>query len=532
MVAVCSLASMTETRLEPRVTAELLERLARLAGSDPGGPQRAVVSPFSEEEIGRMADGNGEDVLGAVGRARAAQARWSTVSPGARATVLYRYHDTLIERADEAMDLIQLEAGKSRIAAFEEVYEAIATARYYAKTGPKLLRRKRRAVSLPLFTKTWEYRHPLGVIGNITPWNFPFTLSVSDILAALVAGNAVVVKPDEKTPYSALYGKMLLEESGLPEGLVQVIPGPGPVLGPALIDAVDFVSFTGSSAIGREVAARAGARLIPSSMELGGKNAAIVMADADLDKAIPAISRAVYANGGQLCIAMERLYVDEAIRDDFARRFVDHVRSLPLSDRFDYSSALSPMIDRDHLAKVHSHVEDAVERGATLLTGGKPRPDVGPLFYEPTVLTDVDESMLVCSVETFGPVATIYGYDDIEQAISAANDSEFGLNYSVWTSDTRKGIEVATRLHAGTVGVNDGYAATWSSYDAPMGGWKSSGLSRRHGEVGLLKFTEPQTVSVQRGIDAFAPFPGMSYDRYHRLLGPMMRVLKRLPFYK
>lgn len=523
---------MAEAHFGPRVTSELLDRLARLAGSDPGGPARSVISPFTESEIGRVADGTVDDVPRAVERARAVQADWARVGPKDRAQVLHRYHDVLIERADEAMDLVQLEAGKSRIAAFEEVYEAVATARYYAKTGPKLLRRRRRAVSLPLFTKTWEYRHPLGVIGNITPWNFPFTLAISDILAALVAGNAVVVKPDEKTPFSALYGKMLLEESGLPEDLVQVVPGPGRILGPALIDAVDFVSFTGSSAIGKEVAARAGARLIPSSMELGGKNAAIVMADADLDKAIPAISRAVYANGGQLCIAMERLYVDEAIRSDFTRRFVDHVRELPLTDRFDFSSAVSPMIDRAHLENVHSHVEDAVERGATLLTGGKPRPDVGPLFYEPTVLTDVDESMLVCSVETFGPVATIYGYSDLEEAIAAANDSDFGLNFSVWTSDTRDGVEVATRLHAGTVGVNDGYAATWSSYDAPMGGWKASGLSRRHGEVGLLKFTEPQTVSVQRGIDAFAPPPGMGYDRYHRVLGPTMKVLKRLPFYK
>ncbi|MDX1467968.1 MAG: succinic semialdehyde dehydrogenase [Acidimicrobiia bacterium] len=527
-----SLAVMAEARTDTLVTAELLDRLAGMSSSHPSGPARAVISPFSEAEIASVADGSVEDVMAAVARARSAQARWAMISPDARARVLHRYHDVLIERADEAMDLIQLEAGKSRIAAFEEVYEAIATARYYAKTGPRLVKRRRRAVSLPFFTKTWEYRHPLGVVGNITPWNFPFTLSVSDILAALIAGNAVVVKPDEKTPFSALYGKMLLDESGLPEDLFLVVPGPGPILGPALIDAVDFVSFTGSSAIGQEVAARAGARLIPSSMELGGKNAAIVMADADLAKTIPAISRAVYANGGQLCIAMERLYVDEGIRDEFTGRFVQHVRELPLTDRFDFSSALSPMIDRAHLSKVHSHVEDAVERGATLLTGGKPRPDVGPLFYEPTVLTDVDESMLVCSVETFGPVATIYGYSDIEEAIAAANESDYGLNFSVWTSDSRKGVEVASRLHAGTVGVNDGYAATWSSYDAPMGGWKSSGLSRRHGEVGLLKFTEPQTISLQRGIDAFAPFPGMDYDRYHRVLGPMMKLLKRLPFYK
>ena len=522
----------THVAAAPHVTGGLLSKLASRAAVASDAPRMTVVSPFTEEEIGSVPEGSSQDVAAAVERARIAQPMWAKRTPKERARVLHRYHDILIERADEAMDLIQLEAGKSRVAAFEEVYEAIATARYYAKTGPGLLKRKRRAVSLPGFTKAWEYRHPLGVIGNITPWNFPFTLSISDIVAALVAGNTVVIKPDEKTPFSALYGEMLLEEAGLPEDVVQVVPGYGPKIGPALIDAVDFVAFTGSTDIGRSVARRAGERLIPSSMELGGKNAAIVMADADLDKAIPAVSRSVYANGGQLCISMERLYVDEAIRDEFTQRFVEHSRNLPLTDKFDYSSALSPMIDQEHLDKVHSHVEDAVENGATLLTGGKPRPDVGPLFYEPTVLADVNESMLVCEVETFGPVATIYGFSDVEDAITAANDSEYGLNFSVWTKDTKKGVEVASRLHAGTVGVNDGYAATWSSYDAPMGGWKGSGLSRRHGAVGLLKFTEPQTVAVQRGIDAFAPFPGMDYDRYHRILGPMMKLLKRLPFYK
>lgn len=525
---------MTSTRslLAPNVTEGLLGALADSAAVGPDAPRLAVISPFTQEEIGSVPEGSVDDIVAAVSRARAAQREWSEWTPRDRAKILHRYHDLLIERADEAMDLIQLEAGKSRVAAFEEVYEAIATARYYAKTGPKLLKRKRRAVSLPGFTKAWEYRHPLGVIGNITPWNFPFTLSISDIVAALVAGNTVVIKPDEKTPFSALYGAMLLEESGLPADVVQVVPGYGPKIGPPLIDAADFVAFTGSTDIGRTVAARAGERLIPSSMELGGKNAAIVMADADLSKAIPAVSRSVYANGGQLCISMERLYVDDAIRDDFTKRFVEHSRALPLTDKFDYSSALSPMIDREHLDKVHSHVEDAVENGATLLTGGKPRPDVGPLFYEPTVLADVDESMLVCDIETFGPVATIYGYTDIEDAISSANDSDYGLNFSVWTADTKKGIAVASRLHAGTVGVNDGYAATWSSYDAPMGGWKASGLSRRHGEVGLLKFTEPQTVAVQRGIEAFAPFPGMDYNRYQKVLGPILKLLKRLPFYK
>jgi acyl-CoA reductase-like NAD-dependent aldehyde dehydrogenase len=199
---------------------------------------------------------------------------------------------------------------------------------------------------------------------------------------------------------------------------------------------------------------------------------------------------------------------------------------------YDFSSSLSSMITREHLDRVHSHVEDAVVKGATLHTGGKPRPDVAPLFYEPTVLTDVDDSMLLCREETFGPVVSIYGYQGIENAIDMANDSDLGLNFSVWTEDTRKGVEVAARLEAGTVGVNDGYAAVWSSYDAPMGGMKLSGMGRRHGAQGLLKFTESQTVAVQRIGPAFAPPGGMGYPAYQKVLGPLLKLLKRLPFYK
>jgi len=516
----------------PNVSDDLLRGLEARADVASNQSTISVLSPFNEDEIGQVPAANVEDVKAAVARARDAQKRWAAWSSKERVGILSRFHDLLIERADTAMDLIQLEAGKARVPALEEVYDTIATTRYYIKTGPGLLKRKRRAVSLPGLTTAYEYHHPVGVVGNITPWNFPFTLSISDIVAALVAGNAVVIKPDEHTPYASLYAATLLTEAGLPDNVVQVIPGYGEVAGKALIDEVDFIAFTGSTEVGRLISAQAGSRLVSASMELGGKNAAIVMADANLKLTIPGISRAVYANGGQLCIAMERIYVDEAIKEEFTRRFVEHTRGLNLSASFDFSSSLSSMIDRDHLNNVHSHVEDAVEKGATLLTGGKPRPDVGPLFYEPTVLTDVEPSMLLCRSETFGPVVSIYGYDHVEEAISQANDSDLGLNFSVWTSDAKRGVKIASRLHAGTVGVNDGYAAAWSSYDAPMGGMKASGMSRRHGSVGLLKYTETQTVAVQRWVPAFAPFPGMSYQQYQKLLGPLLKLLKRIPFYK
>ncbi|HUG09153.1 MAG TPA: succinic semialdehyde dehydrogenase [Acidimicrobiia bacterium] len=518
--------------LAPRVSELMLERLAERVDVPVQRPSIGVLSPFTETEIGQVPEATRDDVAAAVDRGRAAQEPWSQTPIRERVAILTRFHDLLIERADTAMDIIQLEAGKARIPAFEEVYDTVATTRYYMKTGPGLLKRRRRAVSFPGMTTAFEYRHPLGVVGSITPWNFPFTLTISDVVPALLAGNVIVGKPDEKTPYSMLYGASLLAEAGLPEGVLQVITGRGDEIGPALVDEVDFIMFTGSTEVGRQVAKRAGERLIGMSMELGGKNAAIVMADADLRKTVRGLARAVYANGGQLCLSMERVYVDDAIRDEFTTRFVEYSRNLPMTASFDFSSTLSSMITREHMEKVEAHVADAVSAGATLLTGGKPRPDVGPLFYEPTALTAVDDAMLLCRSETFGPVVSIYGYDDLEDAIAMANDSHLGLNHSVWTGDAHQGVEVASRLEAGTVGVNDGYAATWSSYDAPMGGWKRSGIGRRHGSEGLLKYTEPQTVAVQRIGPAFAPPGGLDYPTYQRLLGKALKLLKRVPFYK
>jgi succinate-semialdehyde dehydrogenase / glutarate-semialdehyde dehydrogenase len=526
------MVTTTRDELTPHLTGKTLDWLEGQVAVPAGRPDLDVIAPFTETRVGRVPMGTAADVAAAAERSRAAQQRWAKTPVRERVAILTRFHDLLIDRADIAMDLIQLEAGKARIPAFEEVYDTVATTRYYLKTGPGLLRRKRRAVSLPGATTAYEYRHPVGVVGSITPWNFPFTLAISDIIPALLAGNSVVAKPDEKTPYSALYGATLLAEAGLPDGVYQVVTGDPGEIGPALIDAVDFIMFTGSTEVGRQVARRAADNLIGMSMEMGGKNAAIVLADADLDKAVPGLARAVYANGGQLCLSMERIYVDAAIRGRFVERFVEHSRNLPMTTAYDFSSALSSMITREHLDNVHAHVEDAVSSGAVILAGGKPRPDVGPLFYEPTVLTDVDDGMLLCRSETFGPVVTIYEFDELEEAISVANDSHLGLNHSVWTEDTRLGLKVATRLEAGTVGINDGYAAIWSSYDAPMGGWKRSGIGRRHGSDGLLKYTEAQTVAIQRIGPAFAPLAGLDYPTYQRLLGKALKVLRRVPFYK
>lgn len=522
-----------QMELPPRVTRTLLDRLERRVAVEAGGRgEIPVFAPFNGTRVGTVPEGQPEDVERAVARSREAQADWQALSVATRSRLLARFHDLLIDRAEEAMDLAQLEAGKARSSAFEEVFDVVATTRYYIKVAPRLLRARRRSVSFPILTSASELRHPHGIVGFITPWNFPFNLGIGDAIPALLAGNGVVIKPDEKTPFTTLYSVDLLAEAGLPEGLVQVVTGEGEVVGTALVDEVDYVMFTGSTAVGRFVAERAGRRLIGASMELGGKNAAIVLRDADLSVAVPGVARSAFANGGQICVGMERIYVEEPLLDAFTRRFVDYVDGLRLSAAYDFTSDLSSMITTGHAEAVHAHVEDAVSKGASILTGGKPRPDIGPAFYEPTVLVGVDESMELCRTETFGPVVSIYGVASADEAVNAANDSEFGLNHSVWTRDASRGRALAARLQAGTVGVNDGYAATWSAYDAPMGGVKGSGLSRRHGTVGLLKYTESQTIATQRLLPAFAPPPGMSFDRYIELVRPLLKLARHLPFYK
>ncbi len=527
---------MTATRdvsLAPRVDSQLLRKLEERIDVPRGSDLIEIVAPFTGARIGSVPAATPDDVVRAVASARAAQTEWRVLSLATKVRMFTRFHDLLIERADQAIDLVQLEAGKSRVPAFEEVFDVVGSTRYYMNTAPNVLQRDRRAVSIPIVSSAYEFHHPLGVVGCIVPWNFPFTLGISDIVPALLAGNGVVIKPDEKTPYSTLYSVSLLEEAGLPRGLIQVVTGVGEDVGGPLIDNVDYLMFTGSTAVGRLVAERAARRLIGSSLELGGKNAAVVLEDAELDEAIPGIARAFYANAGQLCLAAERIYVIESIQDEFTRRFVEYVRDLKVTADYDYTSDMSSLIDVDHMNNVHGHVEDAVAKGARLLTGGKPRPDVGPSFYDATVLDNVDETMEVCRTETFGPVVSIYGVPDAATAISRANDSDFGLNFSIWTRDRKRGVELASTLQAGTVGVNDGYAAAWSSYDSPMGGFKSSGLSRRHGELGILKYTESQTVAVQRWVPSFAPpIPAISYSRYRRFLGPALKLLRRVPFYK
>ena len=514
--------------LGPRVTQELLDRLAaRVAASGRAQPI-PVEMPATGDLLGEVPHSTPEDLAVAAEAGRTAQRDWARVPVTDRAKVLFRFAEFVLDRQAELLDVIQLENGKARRDAFEEIIDVAQVCRYYARTAPDLLRPHRRAGALPVVTQTSEYHHPKGLVGVISPWNYPLTLGISDALPALLAGNAVLAKPDTNTPYSALFAAALLEEAGLPPGLLQVVVGPGQELGSSVIALSDFVMFTGSTRVGRSVAAQAAERLIDYSLELGGKNAILILADADLGKAASGAIRAAFSNTGQLCVSMERMYVAAEVWRKFTGRFVAATRALQLGHALDYGPDLGCLISAGQLATVAHHVDDAVAKGATLLAGGRARPDLGPYFYEPTILTDTTPDMALYSGETFGPVISMYRVSGAEEAIERANDSNYGLSFSVWTRDLATGRDVASHLEAGSVNVNEAYAASWGSVDAPMGGWKDSGVGSRHGRNGLLKYTDAQTVAVQRVLPIAAP-NFVSQKTYARAMTVAMRALQRLP---
>jgi succinate-semialdehyde dehydrogenase/glutarate-semialdehyde dehydrogenase len=337
----------------------------------------------------------------------------------------------------------------------------------------------------------------------------------------------VVLKPDATTPYIALKSLELLEEAGLPEDVFQIVTGPGAEVGPALIDRVDYLTFTGSTATGRTIAERCGRNLIDCSLELGGKNPMVVLPDADIGQTVQGAIDASFTNAGQLCLAAERIYVHEDVAEEFTERFVAATEDLTLGADYDWEIDVGSLVSASHLEKVEAHVEDARDAGATVLTGGQARPDVGPYVYEPTILTDVTEQADLCREETFGPVASIYEVSSVEEAIEEANDTQYGLNGSVWTSDGERGREIARQIEAGTVSVNDAYISTYGSVDAPMGGMKDSGVGRRHGSEGILKYTEAQTVAEQRTGPMVPPGP-VPNEWYAKAMTAALRVLKRL----
>lgn len=452
-----------------------------------------IRSPFNSKYLGTVTEHTVEDTIAAIERARHIR----LPSPAERSRILLRFHDLVLRRRDEILDLLQDETGKNRASAFEEVMDVAIQARHCAYRAPKLLRSHRAKPALPLLTSTRVDRRPVGVVGIIAPWNYPFTLAVSDALAAIAMGNRVVLKPDSLTPLTALKAQELLEEAGMPEGVFQVVTGRGSVVGDAIARNADFLMFTGSTQTGRSLAAIAGERLIGFSAELGGKNPLIVAPDAPMPRAVSGTAAACFSNSGQLCVSIERLYVHQDIAETFLPALVAHIQEMRIGPGHSWATDMGSLISEEHCNHVASMVDEAVAKGARVLVGGTKLPELGPSFYAPTLLTDVPADAELYREEVFGPVVNVEVVESLDEAIIKANDTDYGLNSSVWAS-AATGRKVAARLESGTVNVNEGFAATWASTGAPMGGWKASGVGRRHGDHGLTKFTEERSVAVQR----------------------------------
>ncbi|TYL45879.1 aldehyde dehydrogenase family protein [Nocardioides sp. BGMRC 2183] len=476
--------------------------LAGLAALFVGDPDDRfdVVEVFTGTPVAQVPRADSGHVAAAFERARAAQQGWVALPVQQRLRIFERFHALVLAHHEEIVDVIQIETGKARRMAFEELCDLPILTSHYLRRAPRLLRPRRRPGAIPGITSAVELRKPLGVVGVISPWNFPFAIAFCDAIPALMAGNAVVVKPDPHTPLSAALGLRLLSQAGLPRDVVQLVCGDGaadgPVAGPAVVDAADFVMFTGSLATGREVAARAARRMVPSCLELGGKNPMIVLPDADLDAVVASAVLGVFGNAGQLCLHMERLLVHAEVYDDFRDRFAARVRRLRLGADYGLDTEMGALANPAHLARVAGLVDEAVAAGATALAGGRARPDLGPTFYEPTILEGVTPEMRVHREEIFGPVACLHRVDSVDEAIRLANDTEYGLNASVWTADPAAAMRIAERLDTGHVNVNDSAPLGYATKSAPSGGAKASGLGVRNGDEGLLKFTYPTTVAT------------------------------------
>ncbi|MDT0202034.1 succinic semialdehyde dehydrogenase [Nocardioides sp. AE5] len=508
--------------LEPDYVAALTGRIIATSGES-----KLSVSPLNGAPLAHLPQSSEEDVVEAFARARKAQLAWARTSLEHRAEIMLRLHDLVLDREQEIIDLAVWESGKARKDAYLEVYHVALTARYYARTAHRHLAPSRRSGVVPGATRIDINRVPKGVVGIISPWNYPFTMALCDGLPALVAGNAVVTKPDSQTMLTALIGAQLLEEAGFPRDLWNVVAGPGSRVGTSLIAKADYVCFTGSTATGKRVAAGCAENLIGCSLELGGKNPILVLRDAAIEKAAEGATRAAFSNAGQLCVSTERMLVADQVYDAFVERFVARTKALVLGDPREWTTDVGSLISADQLATVSAHVEDAVAKGAKVLAGGRARPDLGPYFYEPTILEGVTPEMTCFGNETFGPVISVYRFHDETQAIAKANEGEYGLNGAIYSQDGNRARAIAREIKCGTININEAYGATFASLDAPMGGMRQSGMGRRQGAEGIHRYTEVQSVGTQR-VWGFRPPKGVSNEAFAKTLTLSARVMKKL----
>jgi acyl-CoA reductase-like NAD-dependent aldehyde dehydrogenase len=456
--------------------------------------------PSNGEEIGRVPLMDASEVIAAVKRARQAQQTWSQLSFNARARFILRAREIVLAHVDDIANLISRETGKPPAEATSmEVVPTLDLMHYFARTAKRLL--KRQKIDLGQYElmgrASYIVSKPLGVVGLISPWNFPWSTPLAEVVMALMAGNAVVVKPSELTPLTALRIGEVFKQAQLPDGLVEIVTGDGST-GAALVEAgVNKVMFTGSVGTGKRVAETAAKHLVPVVLELGGKDPMVVLEDANLPNAARAAVWGGFANAGQACASIERCYVHESIAQEFTDLVVQETRALKVGPPSGEAVDVGSMTNEQQLRIVEDHIQDAVDRGARVETGGRRVENTQGWFHEPTVMTNVDHSMKVMRDETFGPVLPIMTFKTDDEAVKLANDSIYGLTASVFTSHIARGRRLAQRIEAGTVMINE-VVYTHAIAQTPWGGVKQSGYGRTHGRLGLLEMVTPQHIHVNR----------------------------------
>ncbi|HEY3357278.1 MAG TPA: aldehyde dehydrogenase family protein [Polyangia bacterium] len=443
-----------------------------------------VFNPANGEKLGEVRSCSAEEARAAITRARAAQKHWEAIGLDERIRVIRRFRDILLDRAQEMSEAISRENGKVLQESLEmEVFPIVDLATYFCDRVQDILAPRRISLHLLKHRRSYIHYRPRGLLLVIAPWNFPFSIPFGEVVMGLLAGNAVVLKPASLTPLIALKGRELFDEAGLDQDLFQVLPCPGRVGAEMIEMGVDYVNFTGSTAVGVKVAETCGRRLIPSSMELGGKTPAIVLPDADLDVVAGSLVWGAFANAGQVCASIERAYVHESLYDEVVARVVDKVRTLKVGDPLEDGTDMGPMTDPGQLDIVINQVKDAIAHGARALTGGQRLAGPGQ-FYPPTVLVDVTDETECVREETFGPTLPIMKYHSVEEAIERANNSPYGLTASVYGRDPEQMRKVAERLEAGTVMTNEALV-THACPETPWQGCKASGTGRVHSDEGL-----------------------------------------------
>ena len=464
-----------------------------------GANEIEVVNPATGQVIGKVPDMSGDEVRELAARARAAQPGWEAMGFEGRSRILRRCQKWVLDNAERIIETIVSETGKTwEDAQIAEISYAANAFGFWAKNAEKYLADEKIKSASPMLMgrKLISRYRPLGVIGVIGPWNYPLTNSFGDCIPALAAGNVVILKPSEVTPLTSLLMAEMLKDCGMPADVYQVATGRGET-GAALIDEVDMIMFTGSTATGKKVAAKAAETLTPVSLELGGKDPMIVLADADMERATNAAVYYSFQNSGQTCISVERVFVEEPIYDEFVAKVTEKAKALRQGVPNGAGSVeVGAITFPKQMEIIEDHVNDAIAHGAKAVVGGK-RGDGPGDFFQPTVLVDVTPDMKCMTEETFGPTMPIVKVKDAEEAIRLANDSPYGLGASVFSKDVAKGEAVARRIESGAVCVNEAMM-NYLAMELPMGGWKTSGVGSRHGAGGIRKYAKAQAILVSR----------------------------------